>query len=146
MRQPRLVSIGYEGRTVDALIACLHEQAIDVLVDVRLNAISRKPGLSKRRLAAALEAAGIRYLHLRELGNPKENRDGIRAGNRRARNQFWGILHDGAGSEALRHVTGLLHGQVVALLCYEREHKQCHRALVAEALVQETPHLSVIRL
>ena len=67
-----LISIGYEGRNLDALIEQLKVSNVNTLVDVRLNAISRKPGLSKRRLAEALRAEGIRYLHSRDLRETPE--------------------------------------------------------------------------
>lgn len=58
--EARVVSIGYEGKTVAQLLA----QDVKVLVDVRLTPLSRKPGLSKTKLAEALRAAGIDYLAL----------------------------------------------------------------------------------
>src|SRR3954471_17458392 len=60
-----LVSIGYEGKTVVDLVAQLLEQGVRVLVDVRLTPLSRKPGLSKSKLAEALVAVGIIYVHHR---------------------------------------------------------------------------------
>ena len=54
-----LVSLGYEGRIVDELISAARRANVTVLVDVRQTPLSRKLGLSKRRLAAALEDAGI---------------------------------------------------------------------------------------
>lgn len=142
---PRLVSIGYEGRGVDELIEYLRRENVAVLVDVRLNPISRKPGLSKRQLADALARAGIKYVHMRELGNPKDNRDGFRAGDQRSLDRFREILRGDEASRALRHVTELLDNEVVALLCFEHHHAQCHRGLVVEALVEEIPLLSVAR-
>ena len=50
---------------------------------------SRRPGFSKHQLAAAVEAAGIRYLHLQALGTPPEGRE---AGRRREWDRFWGIV------------------------------------------------------
>ncbi|MDG4769766.1 DUF488 domain-containing protein [Solwaraspora sp. WMMD792] len=62
-----LIGIGYEGRSVDGLIAELRAAGVSRLVDVRLTPISRKPGFSKSALAKALNAAGIAYEHRREL-------------------------------------------------------------------------------
>ena len=73
-----VATVGYERRTVDELITALTEAAVEVLVDVRLTPLSRKPGLSKKRLAVLLQAAGIDYLHLPHLGNPRDNRDAFR--------------------------------------------------------------------
>lgn len=140
---PRLVSIGYEGRSVEELISYLLAEGVDVLVDVRLNPISRKPGLSKHRLAAALAEAHIGYLHLRELGNPKDNREAFRRGDRRAYDRFRKLLKEEEAARALQHVSELLDGEVVALLCFEGEHGRCHRGLVAGALSEEVPSLSL---
>lgn len=141
---PHLVSIGYEGRDVDQLIQTLRNQDVQVLVDVRLTPISRKKGLSKTALKSALEYAGIRYVHLRELGNPKDNRDEFRRGSQASRDRFRRILSEPSASAAVHHVTELLDGEVVALLCYERDHAQCHRDLVAEAILHERSDVEVI--
>ncbi|MBI5088832.1 MAG: DUF488 domain-containing protein, partial [Actinobacteria bacterium] len=77
----RLTTIGYEGLIVDELVDQLRADGVEVVVDVRLNPISRKPGLSKTRLAAALDAVGIGYVHERALGNPPDNRAALRAGD-----------------------------------------------------------------
>src|SRR5690606_38963018 len=50
-----LVSVGYEGREASELIDHLRSLDVSVVVDVRLNAISRKRGLSKTALREALE-------------------------------------------------------------------------------------------
>ena len=67
-----IIGIGYEGINIDELVLSLKERNVTALVDVRLNAISRKPGFSKKRLEGAVSAAGIKYEHLRVLGNPKD--------------------------------------------------------------------------
>ena len=144
-RSPQLVSVGYEGREVDDLVSHLLRESVDVLVDVRLTPISRKPGLSKRRLTEALASVGVSYVHFRELGNPKENREGFRAGDQLAFQKYRDLLQEDGAKRALTHVSELLDNEVVALLCFEREHEQCHRGLVAEALVQQVPQLAVRR-
>jgi len=144
LRQPCLVSIGYEGRNLDDLVSQLVVNAVDVLVDVRLNPISRKPGLSKRRLAEALEQVGIQYVHRRELGNPKNNRDAFRAGSDAAVQRFWEILKTAGGEAALTQVENDLACQVVALLCFERDHGTCHRGIVVEAIRKDLPALQLV--
>ena len=47
---PTIVSVGYQGRSVNELIDVLRHGDVEVLVDVRLNPISRKPGFSKNPL------------------------------------------------------------------------------------------------
>ncbi len=143
MSTPQLVSIGYGGRDVTELIRSLKEQNVQVLVDVRLTPISRKQGLSKTALKAALAEAGISYVHHRELGNPKSNRTGYRQGNVESLARYQEILTSGEASSALRHVLELLDEEVVALLCFEKDHSQCHRSQVVDALCEQR-NLSVV--
>ena len=53
---------------------------VELLVEVRAVASSRRPGFAKTRLAANLHEAGIEYLHLRALGTPADGRAAARAG------------------------------------------------------------------
>jgi uncharacterized protein (DUF488 family) len=144
MSAPALVSLGYEGRSAEELIASLQRESVTVLVDVRLTPLSRKPGLSKQRLAQALEVAGIRYVHLRALGNPPDNRSGFRAGDPRSVEHFRDLLRERSAVEALDHVVELLDGETVALLCFERRHEACHRHVVAEELRRANPAVAIV--
>src|ERR1700751_6123716 len=76
-----LATIGYEGASAEAFDATLENAGIELVVDVRAVAVSRRRGFSKSSLAARLEAAGLRYVHLRGLGDPKPGRDAARAGD-----------------------------------------------------------------
>jgi uncharacterized protein (DUF488 family) len=141
-----LVSIGYEGKTVDDLVAQLLEQGVRVLVDVRLTPLSRKPGLSKTKLSEALAAVGIGYVHHRALGNPKDNRAGFRAGEPESRARYRDVLETAAASDALAHVSELLDGGVVALLCFEQDHTECHRDIVVRRLMKARPGAAVVHV
>jgi len=70
-----LLTIGYEGCTIDNVLAALREARVGLLIDVRAVPQSRKPGFSKRQLAAGLDEKGIDYLHLQGLGTPKPGRE-----------------------------------------------------------------------
>src|SRR5438552_16030725 len=72
-----VIGFGYQGHTLDTFIDGLGTAGVRLLVDVRLTPTSRKPGFARTRLQAALRAAGIDYLHLSTLGNPKANRAGF---------------------------------------------------------------------
>ena len=141
-----IISLGYEGRDPADLIEQLRTSGVTAMVDVRLTPLSRKPGLSKKRLAAALNEAGISYVHMPELGNPKENRAPFRAGAAASHEEYRRILQTGTGRSALTHVAELLDEGAVALLCFERDHTTCHRHLVADQLQREAPDLQVIQL
>jgi uncharacterized protein (DUF488 family) len=69
-----LFTVGYEGSKPSDLFASLQDNGITLLIDVREVPISRKPGFSKTSLSLGLDVAGIRYLHLKGLGDPKPGR------------------------------------------------------------------------
>jgi uncharacterized protein (DUF488 family) len=103
------------------------------LVDVRAVAASRRPGFSKRQLAASLDERGIGYLHLRGLGTPKEGRLAARSGDIDA---LWRIydrhVATPTAQEELAELVALMRaGKRVCLMCYERDPAQCHRSRIA---------------
>ena len=130
-----LFTIGYEKARPADVVAALGAAGVATLIDVRDRPISRRPGFSKRQLAAAVEEAGIRYLHLQALGTPPEGR---LAARRRDWPVFWDIVARRLGSAEAEHA--LLEAGAVAqerpscLLCYEADWHFCHRRRVAEIL------------
>lgn len=136
-----LVTVGYEGRTAEELVEAVTDDRVDVLVDVRLTSLSRKPGLSKGKLSAALERVGVRYLHLRALGNPRDNRAGYRAGDPTSQHRYAEVLRADEAGAALQQLEDLLSGARVALLCYERDSDACHRQAIADELRRRRPDL-----
>src|SRR5260370_38363424 len=77
-----LFTIGYQQHSLDSLVQSLSENGIQVLMDVRQNASSRKAGFSKGKLGDAITGAGITYVHRPDLGTPSS----IRAIYRRSGN------------------------------------------------------------
>jgi uncharacterized protein (DUF488 family) len=132
-----LLTIGYEGRTLAQYLELLREAGCTLLCDVRRNAFSHKPGFSKKALAAACAGAGIRYEHLPALGIASADRKGVEtpadvaALFARYRRE---MLPQRDAEVAL--IAGWIRGgERVALTCFEREPSQCHRHVVAEAVV-----------
>jgi uncharacterized protein (DUF488 family) len=141
-----LVTVGYEGRSAAELVSALAEAEVQVLADVRLTPSSRKPGLSKRGLAAALAGAGIAYLHLPDLGNPRDNRQPFRRGDPASRARFRELLAAPPAQAALAELESRLQEERVALLCFERDAGSCHRLLVSDELLGRDPRLAVRHL
>ena len=73
-------TIGYQESNPEAVIGTLAAAGVALLVDVRAVAASRRPGFSKRQLAAGVATVGIDYLHLRGLGTPPDGRLAARTG------------------------------------------------------------------
>lgn len=145
---PDLLTIGYEGCTIDGVLATLKDARVELLVDVRAVAASRKPGFSKRQLAAGLEQVGIGYLHLQRLGTPKPGRDAVRSGHPERMVPIFNAHMETAEAQlALAEAKAQVIERRSCLLCFERDHQRCHRRLVAEMIVAETgqpvEHLAV---
>ncbi|TRV80106.1 DUF488 family protein [Streptomyces sp. 130] len=136
---PGLWSAGYEGRNIDSFVSSLLESDIQVVADVRLTPISRKPGFSKTRLGQALAEAGIEYTHLRALGNPKDNRapfwDG-RVSVGRAR--FRSVLRSDEAQSDLDRLAEHAAQSRVAVLCFEKDEERCHRKVVLDTVRKRT--------
>ena len=146
-----LNTIGYEGATLSDFIDTLKHADVQILVDIRERAQSRKKGFSKSTLSAALTEVGITYLHFRELGDPKEGRDAARSGNWPLFLAVFGeVLETAAAQKALDEITELASKQTICLLCYERDVRYCHRKIVsdriAERLKTKARHLGVNRI
>jgi uncharacterized protein (DUF488 family) len=131
-----LLTIGYEKAKPGAVLGELKRAKAALLVDVRAVAASRRPGFSKRQLAAALDENGIAYLHLQKLGTPTAGRTAARAGDFKT---LWRIydrhIKTVGAQEALAELVALIKsGQRVALLCYERDPDECHRSRIVALL------------
>ena len=134
-----LLTIGYEGCTIGGVIATLKQAGVERLIDVRAVAASRKPGFSKRQLAAALDEAGIRYVHLQGLGTPKPGRDAVRAGHpERMVPIFQQHMTSDRAQAELAMARGLAVDSRSCLLCFERDPAHCHRRIVAGLVCEET--------
>jgi uncharacterized protein (DUF488 family) len=136
-----IATIGYQAATVGTFLDALREGGIELLVDVRAVASSRRPGFSKTRLAANLQEAGIGYLHLRGLGTPPEGRAAARAGRYpELRRIYLEHLETTGAREQLGALAELVQsGRRICLLCFEAEPAHCHRSMVAAALADRVP-------
>jgi uncharacterized protein (DUF488 family) len=136
-----LATIGYEAATVQSVLDALRGAGVDLLVDVRAVASSRRPGFAKTALAANLAGVGIEYLHLRGLGTPADGRAAARAGRHdEMRTIFLEHLATPAAQAELETLAGLVRsGRRVSLLCFEADPAHCHRSMVADALTSLVP-------
>ena len=134
--KPGLVTIGYEGRTLEAYLNLLLINSVTVLCDVRRNPLSRKYGFSKSTLSKACEGVGIRYEHLPGLGIDSEERRGLKT-----QADYDALFESYERNDlpkqnlALSKICGWIKdNERVALTCFEAQACQCHRHCVAEAI------------
>ena len=135
MAAPRIATIGYEGLPPADFLHLLREAGIRRVADVRAIANSRKPGYSKRALAAALEGAGIEYVHIPELGTPAAGRAAVRAGRPQEMPRIYlpHLARPGAQT-ALADLAETSRRTPTCLLCLEADPAHCHRTLIAQAM------------
>lgn len=135
---PGLVTLGYEGRTLEAYLNILLKDGVTLLCDVRRNALSRKYGFSKSTLAKGCEGVGIRYEHLPQLGIDSSLRKGLSdqdSYDRLFAQYECDVLP--SQTEALDAIADWVgQGERVALTCYEHLPGQCHRHCISDALEQ----------
>lgn len=138
MSQHTIWTIGYEQATVPNVVAALKSAGIELLADVRALPLSRRPGFSKTALAGAVHEAGIEYRHFKALGTPSEGRAAARRHDLQNLERIYGGQLElpqaiAAGAE----LADIAHRMRVALLCYERSPRTCHRTLLRKAILPD---------
>lgn len=134
---PTIATIGYEKATLDDVIGRLKAAGVEILIDVRAVASSRRAGFSKTMLAASLKDAGVDYLHLRGLGTPKAGREAARKGRiEEMRRIFDAHLETIEAQAAFDEAVRTVGARRAALLCYEADAAGCHRRIIGERLIE----------
>ncbi|HZV35018.1 MAG TPA: DUF488 domain-containing protein [Verrucomicrobiae bacterium] len=135
--QGEIWTIGHSTRSIGAFLALLQENAINALADVRRFPGSRRhPQFSQEQFSASLAGAGIKYLHLPELGGRRAARaDSV---NTAWRNEAFRGYADymmtpefRAGMERLEEAA---RKSRTAIMCAEALWWQCHRGLISDDL------------
>jgi uncharacterized protein (DUF488 family) len=134
---PVLYTIGHSTRSIEEFIALLRENGIGLLADVRSIPGSRRvPQFGQQELRASLEAAGIDYLWMPELG-------GRRKVSPDSRNTAWrhpafrgyaDYMETEAFAEGLMMLADLACAVPVAIMCAEAVWWRCHRSMIADAM------------
>ena len=122
-------TLGYTGRKTEDLLGALVSNGVRTLVDIRQNPVSMyRPELSKNNLRKAVEALGMCYVHLPELGVPRDIRaKAVTAGTREV---IWAwydeaVVSTYLGGNLHRFLNGVEHP--AALMCTELCPQECHR-------------------
>jgi uncharacterized protein (DUF488 family) len=140
----RIFTIGYEATTMGEFLAALQQAGVERVIDVRALPLSRRPGFSKSPLRAALDEAGIDYVHLKALGTPSEGRTAARSGRHEDLARIYaGQLQLPEAMVQAEQMREMAAEKPSALLCYERDPAGCHRSLLLSAVAgdAEVTHL-----
>jgi uncharacterized protein (DUF488 family) len=128
-----LFTLGYEGVSLEAFIACLKKAGMRQVLDIRELPLSRKRGFSKNALAATLHEVGIGYSHIPALGCPRPIRNRYKAdGDWRAYVKAFSAYLAGQ-EEALAEIARIAEMTNACLVCFEADFNRCHRSIVARA-------------
>jgi uncharacterized protein (DUF488 family) len=129
-------TVSYGGRPIEQFVGTLTFAGVATLVDIRHMPVSMyTPDFSKANLRRHVEAAGIRYLHLPDLGVPRDIRSlAIGKPDRRA---IWDWYDRHIAEPYVGH--NLHHflnfaDHPVALMCVEVDPTSCHRHRLGLAL------------
>jgi uncharacterized protein (DUF488 family) len=126
-----LYTIGYEETSAELFLEKLDSAGVEMVLDIRELPQSRIPGFSKSALFEKLRLNGIDYLHVRELGSPRELRHQLReTGDFMAFTRGY-LLYMKTQKEHVKTVKNLAYEKTCCLLCFEKNHEECHRKFVA---------------
>ncbi len=134
---PSLFTIGYEGRSPEGFLNELLRRQVNVLCDVRRNAVSMKYGFSAKTLKTHCEDVGIHYAHIPALGIASEKRKSLSTKiefDRLFAEYEKEVLGKTDALDELLKIINKYHR--VALTCFEREPGSCHRHTLVSALQQ----------
>ena len=129
-----LFTLGYEGLTIDSYINKLILNNIALVIDVRKNPLSMKYGFSKTKMKFYLEKAGIKYIHIPQLGIVSELRKNLDSEiDYRA---LFEIYNNEILPENIKYIDTVIQllnkYKRVALTCFESQHTFCHRHKITE--------------
>lgn len=134
--KPAVFSIGYEGLTIDAFLNKLIANNITVVVDVRNNPQSMKYGFSKKSFKQYIESAGMKYIHIPELGIPSAMRKGLgeSVSHKTLFEAYETKLLPNHEAEIKQLIDLTNQDERIALVCFESDHNFCHRHTLIEHL------------
>ncbi|HXN16966.1 MAG TPA: DUF488 domain-containing protein [Candidatus Binatus sp.] len=132
-----IFTIGHSTRAFEEFLKLLRAHGIQGVIDIRTIPGSRhNPQYSIATLGPSLKAAGIDYLHLKDLGGLRRPKpDSKNIGWRNA--SFRGYADHMGTPEfeaALSRAIELSQNKPTVLMCAEAVPWRCHRSLVADAL------------
>ena len=132
-----LYTVGHSNRPLAELIALLKDAGVSILVDVRAQPRSqRHPQFNDDSLRAACEHAGIAYHWAgRQLGGMRAPRaDSPHRALDEKRRGFADHMDTDAFQKGAAQLRNMAARAPSAILCAEREPRDCHRALIADYL------------
>jgi len=129
---PRFFTSGYEGENTQDFFAKLKKDKIDILIDVRQNPFSFKPGFSRSQLQILAKQENIYYVHIKELGTPVPLRKKLKQDHNYQ--QFFKQYSDFVKEyqDIIEDLVRLSMSKKVCIICFEKDENFCHRKIIAQ--------------
>ncbi|HEX8708496.1 MAG TPA: DUF488 domain-containing protein [Pyrinomonadaceae bacterium] len=122
-------TIGYTGRPLNEILDLLESKDIRTLIDIRQYPVSMyRPEMSKNNLKQAIEERDMVYIHVPQLGVPRDIRaKAIETGTRDIIWQWYDqyVVAHYIKKNLHRFFNALEHP--IALMCVETDPQECHR-------------------
>ena len=135
----QLFTVGHSNREEADFLALLRGARIELIVDVRRHPSSRRlPQFNRSALAASLKEAGIDYEWMGEALGGRRDPDPESANDAWVDEQARGYADHMASEEfsaALGELERLAAARRTAMMCAEADWHQCHRRLIADAVL-----------
>ncbi len=131
-----LFTLGYQAHTARTMLQVLRKYGIKLVVDVRRNPISRKPGFSKTRLASFLSQKGIEYLHYPCFGTPRHIRERYCKQGQIAVALRLYEKYLQRREKCIKSFLKDVSSRQFCLICFESDHNFCHRSVIANKLTE----------
>jgi uncharacterized protein (DUF488 family) len=135
-----IYTIGHSTRSIEQFLGLLAAHNVEELVDVRTVPKSRhNPQFGQEELAAALQQAGISYMHLEKLGGlRRSSKDSVNLGWQNSSFRgFADYMATPEFQEGLDELKAIAEKKRVAIMCAEAVPWRCHRSLIADALTMQ---------
>lgn len=130
-----LWTIGHSTRPLEVFLGLLHDEGIEVLVDVRRFAGSRRnPQYSSESMVRALPASGVAYVPMPDLGGRRKARDDTphTAWRNASFRGYADYMDTDAYAAARSRLANLALERRTAVMCAEAMWWQCHRSLISD--------------
>ncbi len=129
-----IYSIGYSGKNFENFVGILMEHGITQVIDIRFNSFSWKADFRNKNFEANLNKINIKYVHIKNLGAPKEIREEIKSRNNPdkffAEYRKWVVKN----KISFEYLLGISQNERSIILCVEEDYKLCHRKVIMDKM------------
>jgi uncharacterized protein (DUF488 family) len=133
-----LFTVGHSTRSSEEFTTLLTAHGVTLLVDVRTVPRSRtNPQFNKDVLPETLRLAGIKYMHVPELGGLRKTKADSKNGGWRnlSFRGYADYMQTAEFKAAVERLIEWSKDEQLALMCAEAVPWRCHRSLIADALI-----------